>query len=94
MWIGPVKFQKSSCISGASKLAQIFDQLSQNNCDVTVVGNSACEAMTKESSPFSVFNMIYNALVVWEFLKGRKLPGVIALDRVRFILLTCTVNHV
>ncbi|XP_062117295.1 uncharacterized protein LOC133831128 isoform X2 [Humulus lupulus] len=76
-----VKFHKSSCTSGASKLAQILSQLSQNDCDVTVVGNIACEALMKESSPVSVFNMIYNASVVWEYLKGRKLPGVLALDR-------------
>ncbi|PON60318.1 Phosphoglycerate kinase [Parasponia andersonii] len=81
LWIGPVKFHKSSYISGASKLAQILVQLSQNDCDVTVVGNIACEAIMKESSPVSVFNIIYNASVVWEFLKGRKLPGAIALDR-------------
>ncbi|XP_030495439.2 uncharacterized protein LOC115711248 isoform X1 [Cannabis sativa] len=81
MWIGPVKFHKSSCISGASKLAQILTQLSQNECDVTVVGNIACEALMKEPNPVSVCNMIYKASVVWEYLKGRKLPGVLALDR-------------
>ncbi|KAM6568883.1 hypothetical protein CsatB_016868 [Cannabis sativa] len=82
MWIGPVKFHKSSCISGASKLAQILTQLSQNECDVTVVGNIACEALMKEPNPVSVCNMIYKASVVWEYLKGRKLPGVLALDRI------------
>ena len=85
-----MKFHKSSYISGASKLAQILVQLSQNDCDVTVVGNIACEAIMKESSPVSVFNMIYNASVVWECLKGRKLPGVIALDRVCFNFMTCS----
>lgn len=82
-----MKFNKSSCISGASKLAQILNQLSQRDCDVIVVGNMACEALIKESSCFSVSNMVYNASVVWEFLKGRKLPGVMALDRVCIILM-------
>ncbi|KAL5538226.1 hypothetical protein UlMin_045437 [Ulmus minor] len=81
LWIGSVKFCKSNCPSGAYKLAQILDQLSQSACDITVVGNMACEAIMKESSSVSVFNMVYGASVVWEFLKGRKLPSVIALDR-------------
>ncbi|KAI9153761.1 hypothetical protein LWI28_016164 [Acer negundo] len=41
----------------------------------------ACKAITKESSSALGFNMVKNASVVWEFLKGRKLPGIMALDR-------------
>lgn len=78
-----MKFHKSGCTSGATKLALILDQLSQN-CEITIVGKMACEAITKESSFVSVFNMVYYASIVWEFLKGRKLPGILALDRVRF----------
>lgn len=63
----------------------MLNQLSQSTCDVTVVGNMACEAIMKESSSNSNINMVYNASVVWEFLKGRKLPGVMALDRVWFM---------
>ncbi|KAF3441833.1 hypothetical protein FNV43_RR15748 [Rhamnella rubrinervis] len=81
LWIGPVKFHRSGCTSGATTLAQILDQLSQNNCEITVVGKMACEAIMKQSSSASVFNMVYYASVVWEFLKGRKLPGILALDR-------------
>ncbi|KAH7511988.1 hypothetical protein FEM48_Zijuj12G0042500 [Ziziphus jujuba var. spinosa] len=81
IWIGPVKFHKAGCTSGASKLAQMLDQLSRSNCDITVIGNMACEAMMKESRSNSVFNMVFNASVVWEYFKRRKLPGVMALDR-------------
>ncbi|XP_050141732.1 uncharacterized protein LOC126617730 isoform X2 [Malus sylvestris] len=80
-WIGPVKFRMSNCTKGASILAQMLNQLSQSNCSVTVVGSMACEAMVKESNSVSHLTMIENASVVWEFLKGRKLPGVMALDR-------------
>lgn len=87
MWIGPVKFSNSSQhTNGASKLVQILDLLSQSNCDLTVVGNMACKVIMQESSSISEINMLENVSVVWEFLKGRKLPGVMALDRV------CSIN--
>lgn len=87
MWIGPVKFSNSSQhTNGASKLAQMLDLLSQSNCDLTVVGNMACKVIMQESSSISEINMLENASVVWEFLKGRKLPGVTALDRVCSII--------
>jgi phosphoglycerate kinase len=86
VWIGPVKFSNTNQhTNGASKLAQMFDLLSQNNCDVTVVGNMACKVIMQESSSVSDFNMLENGSVAWEFLKGRKLPGAMALDRVSFI---------
>lgn len=44
----------------------------------------ACQVMRQQLSSLSVISMIENASVVWEFLKGRKLPGVVALDRVCF----------
>jgi phosphoglycerate kinase len=84
--IGPLKLSYTNHhTNGASKLAQMFDLLSQSNCDLTVVGNMACKVIMQESSSVSDFNMLENGSVAWEFLKGRKLPGVMALDRVSFI---------
>lgn len=83
IWIGPVKFvDPNGHTNGASKLAKILDQLSQGNCEVTVIGNLACQLMRQENKSLSSINLIENASVVWEFLKGRKLPGVTAVDRV------------
>lgn len=65
-------------------MAKMLNQLSRGDSNITVVGNMACEAMVKESDSIFHFNMIENASVVWEFLKGRKLPGIMALDRVSF----------
>ncbi|CAL5422336.1 unnamed protein product [Camellia sinensis] len=82
LWIGPVKFGLSSQdTSGASKLATMLDKLNRRNCDITVVGNMACEALTSVSTSFSSHNMVDNASVLWDILKGRKLPGLMALDR-------------
>ncbi|KAL1338493.1 hypothetical protein HN51_033123 [Arachis hypogaea] len=82
LWIGPVKFVDSNkCTNQASKLVEVLVQLSQSNCNITIVGNTACQLVSQERSPMSSTSMIENASVVWEFLKGRKLPGVMALDR-------------
>ncbi|XP_027357972.1 uncharacterized protein LOC113867126 isoform X3 [Abrus precatorius] len=82
IWIGPVKFVDSSkYTNAASKIAKILYQLSQSNCEITVVGTMACKMVRQEKSSLSFINMIENASVVWEFLKGRNLPGVMAVDR-------------
>ncbi|XP_076899754.1 phosphoglycerate kinase, cytosolic-like isoform X2 [Bidens hawaiensis] len=82
VWIGPVKFGSSNQdINGTLTLAKLLRTLSQRNCDVTVVGNMACKALVGESEVLSSCNIIENASVIWEFLKGRKLPGLTALDR-------------
>ncbi|XP_030452416.1 phosphoglycerate kinase, cytosolic-like isoform X2 [Syzygium oleosum] len=81
-WTGPVKFKsRHSSAIGASKLACILNAKSQGDCDVTIVGSVACKTMTDESSSIPAFSVIENASVWWDFLKGRKLPGVMALDR-------------
>ncbi|KAF8042701.1 hypothetical protein BT93_A1130 [Corymbia citriodora subsp. variegata] len=81
-WIGPVKFKSCHLPAiGARKLACIFNELSQSDCDVTIVGSVARKTMTDESISVAAFSVIENASVWWEFLKGRKLPGVMALDR-------------
>jgi len=78
-----VQFVYSSVYTnGASKLARILDKLGQNNCEITVVGTAASKLVRPEKSSLSFINIIENASVVWEFLKGRKLPGVMAVDRV------------
>ncbi|XP_059667606.1 uncharacterized protein LOC132313017 isoform X2 [Cornus florida] len=82
IWIGPVKFSLSNQYTdGASKLALMLDKLSRSGCDVTVAGNMACKALLRESKSVSICNMVENASVLWEILKGRKLPGLMALDR-------------
>ncbi|XP_019052974.1 PREDICTED: phosphoglycerate kinase, cytosolic-like isoform X2 [Nelumbo nucifera] len=82
LWIGPVKFQTSEeDTHGASKLAMMLTELGKDVCSVSVVGNAACNIIMKTSRCPSLYNIIENASVVWEFLKGRKLPGVTALDR-------------
>lgn len=83
--MGPLRFVGSSKnTAGATNLAKMLDQLS-SSCEITVVGNMACQVMRQELSSSSVINLVENASVVWEFLKGRKLPGVLALDRVCFL---------
>ncbi|KAK4730918.1 hypothetical protein R3W88_023906 [Solanum pinnatisectum] len=81
LWIGGVKFSSSHQESaGASNLAAMLYNLSQMNCDLVVVGKQACETIVGKSSHVTA-DMIENASIVWEFLKGRKLHGLLALDR-------------
>ncbi|XP_049406483.1 phosphoglycerate kinase, cytosolic-like isoform X1 [Solanum stenotomum] len=81
LWIGAVKFSSSHQESaGASNLAAMLYNLSQKNCDLIVVGKQACETIVGKSSHVTA-DMIENASIVWEFLKGRKLHGLLALDR-------------
>lgn len=81
LWIGAVKFSSSNQESaGASKLATMLYNLSQKNCDLIVVGKQACETFVGKSSHVTG-DMIENASIVWAFLKGRKLHGLLALDR-------------
>lgn len=84
IWIGPVKFGSSYHNGGGtSKVAQMIDTISQGDCDTTVIGTATCKALLKESRSLPKSYMIENAALVWEYLKGRKLPGLMALDRVR-----------
>lgn len=68
---------------GASKLAHILNELGQNGCHTTVIGHLACEAVLKASQSSPEYSMVEHASVVWEYLNGRNLPGLLALDRVR-----------
>ena len=88
IWIGPVKFTDSSKYTyGASKLTRILEQLSQNSCEITVVGTMASKLVRQEKSSLSLINMVENASVLWEFLKGRKLPGVMGISLFFLLLL-------
>ncbi|XP_073317189.1 uncharacterized protein [Primulina huaijiensis] len=82
LWIGPLKFN-SLCQGkgGAFKLAEELDTLKKRSCNITFVGNMQFKELLSKSKSFSEDNFVKNAAVVWEFLKGRKLPGLEALDR-------------
>lgn len=54
----------------------------KSGCDVIVVGGAACKALAGISTSSPHYTMFHSASVVWEFLKGRTLPGVAALDKV------------
>ncbi|KAL2487370.1 Phosphoglycerate kinase [Abeliophyllum distichum] len=80
--IGPLKFSSSRQeAGGVSKLAAVLGRLSQSTCDVTFVGKMASGGLLRKSTSISDDNFVKNASVVWEFLKGRNLPGLLALDR-------------
>ncbi|CAN4121510.1 unnamed protein product [Withania somnifera] len=79
--IGAVKFSSSNQESaGASKLFAMLYNVGQKNCDVIVVSKQACETFFGKSTHVTA-EMIENASIVWEFLKGRKLHGLLELDR-------------
>ncbi|XP_042493130.1 phosphoglycerate kinase, cytosolic-like isoform X2 [Macadamia integrifolia] len=80
--IGPLKLRstgENTC--GTSKLVMMLDKLIQNGCDVTVVGSAAAKAIMETARSPSVYNIVASASIIWEFLRGRKLPGLSALDR-------------
>lgn len=72
---------------GASNLVSMLDQLVRQKCDVSIVGSVACQEVRDGSVCASSYNMLQNATVSWEYLSGRKLPAVMALDRVHIICL-------
>ncbi|XP_020261337.1 uncharacterized protein LOC109837488 isoform X2 [Asparagus officinalis] len=82
LWIGPLKFDPSvEDADGESKLALMLESINKAGCEVTVVGNAACKAIFRHSSTISTYKIFKSASVLWDFLKGRTLPGVTALDR-------------
>ncbi|KZV26049.1 hypothetical protein F511_13927 [Dorcoceras hygrometricum] len=82
LWIGPLKFNSLYQGSGGTfKLAEELDTLKMSSCSITFVGNMQFKELLSKSKSFSEDNFVKNAAVVWEFLKGRKLPGLEALDR-------------
>ncbi|PIN04608.1 3-phosphoglycerate kinase [Handroanthus impetiginosus] len=80
IWIGPFRFSSSKQDKGGTfKLAEALGNLS--SCDITFVGKVEFEEALGKSKSFSSDNFVKSASVVWEVLKGRKLPGLMALDR-------------
>ncbi|KAI3471876.1 hypothetical protein Pfo_028564 [Paulownia fortunei] len=64
---------------GTFKLAEALGTLS--SCNLTFVGKMEFEELLRKSKSFSNDSFFKSAAVVWEVLKGRKLPGLMALDR-------------
>ncbi|KAL0375043.1 UNVERIFIED_CONTAM: tRNA (guanine-N(7)-)-methyltransferase [Sesamum radiatum] len=80
IWIGPSRFSSSKQDKGGTlELAETLGNLS--SCDITFVGKIEFEELLGKSKSFSNDNFVKNAAVVWEVLKGRELPGLLALDR-------------
>lgn len=72
---------------GMTELADVLVKLCESGCDVTVVGSASNKAIKSRSHSSATYSVIEDASVFWEFLKGRNLPGVMALDRASFLLL-------
>lgn len=86
LWICPAKFDLSTKNVGeASKLVAVLQNLKQKNLDIIVVGRMASALLTGMHYAFA-HDAVGSGSVVWEFLKGRSLPGIMALDRVHFCL--------
>ncbi|BAT11041.1 Os10g0442100, partial [Oryza sativa Japonica Group] len=82
LWIGPTCFDLTEEFSGgAAQLGRILDKASHDSCDVILVGSAACKAVKGISGSSSKYTTFKNASVVLEFLKGKILPGVAALDK-------------
>lgn len=87
LWIGPTCFDLTEEFSGgAAQLGRILDKASHDSCDVILVGSAACKAVKGISGSSSKYTTFKNASVVLEFLKGKILPGVAALDKVSHCL--------
>ncbi|KAM0949677.1 putative phosphoglycerate kinase, tRNA (guanine-N-7) methyltransferase, Trmb type [Dioscorea sansibarensis] len=81
LWIGPVKFGSAKHgVRGPSELASILERVNKSGCDIFVIGNAACKAVTRKTHSRTPYKILESASVVWEFLARRTLPGVAALD--------------
>ncbi|KAJ4774147.1 Phosphoglycerate kinase [Rhynchospora pubera] len=82
LWIGPPSLRLlKEDTSGASHLAAILHKSSNNGCEIFSAGNIPCNAMGQISRSSSQIKLLKNTTVLWEFLKGRTLPGIAALDK-------------
>ncbi|KAL1545825.1 phosphoglycerate kinase [Salvia divinorum] len=79
-WIGPLRFSsRMQDKDGTFKLAEALGTLS--NCNVTFIRKMEFEESFWKSKSYSHDSFLESAAVVWEVLKGGKLPGLLALDR-------------
>ncbi|KAL6842357.1 hypothetical protein ACP4OV_027784 [Aristida adscensionis] len=82
LWIDPTNYDlKKECLAGGTWLGQILENTRSDECEVILVGNAACKAVNGMSDSLSGYIEFHNASIVWEFLKGRILPGIAALDK-------------
>ncbi|KAL6643180.1 hypothetical protein ACP70R_021361 [Stipagrostis hirtigluma subsp. patula] len=82
LWIGPTNYDLTKEFSvGGTQLGQILERASSDEREVILVGSAACKAVKGISDSSSRCTRFQNASVVWEFLKGRILPGIAALDK-------------
>jgi phosphoglycerate kinase len=85
-WIGPPDLGLlKEDTSGALQLADSLNKSSKNGCEIIVAGSTPCKVIRQISGLLSQTRLLKNTTVVWEFLKGRTLPGVVALDKVCMI---------
>jgi phosphoglycerate kinase len=83
LWIGPTNYDlKQDLSAGVTDLGQILEKVHLDICDIILVGSAACMAVKGTSDSSFQYTKFQNASVVWEFLKGRILPGIAALDKV------------
>ncbi|WVZ59116.1 hypothetical protein U9M48_009311 [Paspalum notatum var. saurae] len=81
LWIGPTDYDLTEFSVGATQLGQLLEKASSDNCDVILVGSAACKALKRKTDSSSRYTEFLNPTIVWEFLKGRILPGIAALDK-------------
>ncbi|GJM84661.1 hypothetical protein PR202_ga00352 [Eleusine coracana subsp. coracana] len=82
LWIGPTNYDLTRDLSvGVTYLGQILEKVHSDICDIILVGSAACTAVKGTSDSSFRYTKFQNASVVWEFLKGRILPGIAALDK-------------
>lgn len=82
LWIGPTNYgltEKNSV--GGTQLGEILESASSDGCDVILVGDAACKAVKRKTDSSPQYTEFQKSTVVWEFLKGRILPGIAALDK-------------
>ncbi|CAD6212722.1 unnamed protein product [Miscanthus lutarioriparius] len=82
LWIGPTNYNLTETFSvGGTQLGEILEKASSDSCDIVLVGTAACKAIKRKTDSSSQYTEFQGAAVVWEFLKGRILPGIAALDK-------------